>query len=237
MSMFDGISQCWPLAKDCAVWWEAWAVLTGGLVGLASTAVAILAWRTSGRAAEIAAEAKDIARQQHLEAVRLREANARIIGFLLAHEIGELPVNLFTLRESCKRVLQKGKPADEADVNYLESVVSRGAVSYLPGTEKSVDRLHNLPEDLGNDLAVLVGYNRTLNAMSADILKMIRVIERPYTNPPTIKVFTGNMSVIESFLKYVELFSRQSMPAAGRIRDFIGEEPYDLSAYDVDKIA
>ncbi|HDS1367145.1 TPA: hypothetical protein ACG4ML_000539 [Stenotrophomonas maltophilia] len=44
MSMLDGISQCWPLAERCHVWWEAWAVAVAFL-GLAVAAIgAVIAY-------------------------------------------------------------------------------------------------------------------------------------------------------------------------------------------------
>jgi len=220
-------------------WISVWIAFGSAVVTFGAAAatvwVALLAHKTSRRAAEIADEAKGIARQQHAEAVQKRESNARIVGRLLVHEISELPINLHILRERCKRVISRGRPSRENDIEFLEDTLRIGISSFMPGAEKSEERLHNLPEAIGNDVAELVGYSRTLNAMSKELLDLIQIRHVENSHPSSIKVFAGDIKDIEALVKYVEKFSRHSMPTVEKMRVFVGAELRDLSRFDVDK--
>lgn len=219
-----------------AAWgnWADWVAVLVGLVAAAGTIwVAWLARNTSERAAAIAEEARKIAQQQHAEAVDIRKANARIVSRLIVHESSELPVNLHILIKRCDRILKAGVKSERDNV-FLEDTLRSGALSLLPGTEKSESRLHNLPEELGNDLAVIVGYSRTLNAMSTELLQYVKVIKRPCGGSPGLTVFTSDLTLIEAYKTYVERFSRYSIPTAVALRDFTRVEPRDFSQFDVD---
>ena len=41
MSIFNGVSQCWPLSTTCVVWWDAWAAV-GAWVAATVTFLAVL---------------------------------------------------------------------------------------------------------------------------------------------------------------------------------------------------
>ncbi|MGL4247119.1 hypothetical protein, partial [Lactiplantibacillus plantarum] len=62
----------------------------------------------------------------------------------------------------------------------------------MPGTEQVLDRIPNLRDEIGDDLATLVGYNRTINQMSKDLLPM--VVSSPIPNLSGLPSFsyTGN---------------------------------------------
>ncbi|MEN5425929.1 hypothetical protein ABE522_06100 [Stenotrophomonas pennii] len=219
-----------------AAWgnWAEWVAVLVGLIAAAGTIwVAWLARNTSERAAAIAEEARKIAQQQHAEAVDMRKANARIVRRLIVHEISELPVNLHILIKRCDRVLEVGVNSERDNV-FLEDTLRSGTLSLLPGTEKSEDRLHNLPEEMGNDLAVLVGYSRTLNAMSSELLQYVKVIKRPSEGFSGLTVYTGDLRLIETYKTYVEKFSRYAIPTAVALRDFTQVEPRDFSQFNVD---
>lgn len=214
----------------------AWASVGVGVVAVvATTIVAILAYRTSRQATSIAAEATRIAEQQHLEVVGIRDGNARIVARVLVHEVSGLPMELYVLHQHCKEVLDRGAPRNDKDIAFLERTFQLGARSLLPGAEKSEDRLHYLPEKLGDDLAVLIGYSRTLSDTCQLLLSQVQVRNRPDHVPAEIRVFAGSMDQIESLKKYVEMFSAYCMETAVSIREFSGAQPHDFSKAELRK--
>ncbi|AWH17310.1 hypothetical protein C1922_08310 [Stenotrophomonas sp. ZAC14D2_NAIMI4_7] len=214
----------------------AWASVGVGVIAVvATTFVAVLAYRTSRQATSIAAEATRIAEQQHLEVVGVRDGNARIVARVLVHEVSGLPMELYILHQHCIEALARGTPKNDEDVAFFERTFQLGARSLLPGTEKSEDRLHYLPEKLGNDLAVLIGYSRTLSDTCQVLLSQVKVRTRPDHVPREIKVFAGSMDQIESLKKYVEKFSAYCMETAANIREFSGAQPHDFSKTDLRK--
>ncbi|MDV2450642.1 hypothetical protein [Xanthomonas hortorum] len=229
MIEFCPLEAAWGNLADWA------AVVVGVGAAVATTVVAVLAHRTSKRAAEIAEEATKIAAQQHDEFIKTREANGKIVGRVLVHEVSQLPVELFALRESCKRVLARGLPRTEAEVEFLEKILKRAARSFLRGTEQSEDRLHTLPDTIGNDLAVLIGYNRSLNEMSAELLSFIKINTYANQEPSTVKVFGGKLEQIELLQNYLEKFSTYCVGVVNELRVYVGAEPADFSKFDVDK--
>ncbi|MCC8671452.1 hypothetical protein LN461_19140 [Xanthomonas arboricola] len=213
------------------------AVVVGVGAAVATTFVAVLAHRTSKRAAEIAEEATKIAAQQHHELIKTREANGKIVGRVLVHEVSQLPVELFALRASCERVLARGLPTTEDEVEFLEKTLRRAAKSLLRGTEQSEDRLHTLPDMIGNELAVLIGYSRSLNELSAELLSFITT--KTYANraPSEVKVFGGTLKHIEYLKNYLEMFSTYCLDVVNELRVYVGAERADLSKFVVDKPA
>lgn len=137
------------------------AVVVGFGAAIATIFVATAANRTSRQAAKIAEDAKDIAGQQHDEAVKLREGTARILGSLLCPEILVVPTKLSVVIRSLDEVLQNGV-AEPENRNQTEWILAELQLTFLPSTEESLDRLHNLPEGLGDDLAQVVGLCRGL---------------------------------------------------------------------------
>jgi len=192
-----------PGVGDCVVLWDAWAVVVGAIVGAATVAVAVLAWRTSERAREIASEAsaisaksteisersakiaeaaKDIAQQQHREGVRIREGIARIVGGILQYEIAHFPARIGNII----RVLNRGVFSDDGiiiGVEDLNWVLDQFRSSPLPATEQAADRLHNLPEKLGFSVAELVG---NWKALSVPILAISKRIVSGQSEPELV---------------------------------------------------
>ncbi|WP_164271202.1 hypothetical protein [Stenotrophomonas sp. B1-1] len=212
-----------------------WAAVGVGVgAAVATTVVAMLAHRTSKRAAEIAEEATRIAAQQHQEAVDNREANARIVVRLLLHEVSELPVQLAIQIKRCeRRVSSNGQgTASKYRVGSLVRALRAAGGSFLPGTEQVLDRIPNLRDEIGDDLATLVGYNRTINQMSQDLLPM--VVSSPIPNLSGVPSFsyTGNEEDIELFRKYLAVFLGLAIDFANRFRAYGGVEPYDYSKYE-----
>lgn len=223
-----------PLAVD---WGNVadWAAVGVGVgAAVATTVVAMLAYRTSKRAAEIAEEATRIAAQQHQEAVDNREANARIVVRLLLHEVSELPVQLAIQVKRCERRggMDSQGTAPKYHVDSFVRALRAAGGSFLPGTEQVLDRIPNLRDEIGDDLATLVGYNRTINQMSKDLMPM--VVTSPIPNLSGLPSFsyTGNEKDIELFRKYLAVFLGLAIDFANRFRAYGGVEQYDYSNYE-----
>ncbi|HDS1299711.1 TPA: hypothetical protein QEK30_001030 [Stenotrophomonas maltophilia] len=229
-NLADWAGVLMALLSMVAAWASVWV---GVFAVLATTVVAVLAYRTSRKATSIAAEATRIAKQQHLEIVGARDGNARIVARVLVHEVSELPTQLYILHQHCIRALNRGAPTTEEEVGFLERTFRLGEQSLLPGTEKSEDRLHYLPENIGNDLAVLIGYSRTLSANCKTLLSQVKTHTRTNHFPAEIRVFAGSMEQVRSLKEYVEVFSAYCMETAANVRAFSGAEPYDFSKFDL----
>lgn len=182
MSMLDGVSQCWWLSRDCVVWWDAWAVAVGLIVGGATVVVAYRSWLTSNRAADIAADtagvaslsakiaadsariandAKEIAAQQHKEIVEQRQRTAKILGSLFDLEIALLPTRIGAVIETL----------DEASISSVGTIIGREELSWivaelsspaLPTADSAQDRLHCLENGLGEGIAQIIGMGNVI---------------------------------------------------------------------------
>ncbi len=157
-------------ADWAAVGVAAWTALIAALaavIGIAGTAatvwVAFLAHRTSRRAAQIAEEATKIAAQQHQEAVLLREAQARIVGRQALYEVMAFPRRVAALRNNWELAVSMDVPRQIADGQKLIETLDEAAIPLLPISQRIEDRIHNLPDSLGADLATLLGGSQTLS--------------------------------------------------------------------------
>ncbi|KRG63926.1 hypothetical protein ABB26_10140 [Stenotrophomonas humi] len=182
MSMLDGVSQCWLLSETCVVWWDAWAVLVGAFVGIATVVVAARSWLTSNRAADIASdtakitllsaeiakdsariaeEAKIIAERQHEETINQRRMTAQILGSLLHSEIAMLPVRLGSIIETLDEatIAPDGTVIGREELNWIFAELSHPC---LPAAESALDRLHCLEQGLGEQVAQLIGLWKTI---------------------------------------------------------------------------
>lgn len=165
-----GLFRCWPLSETCSVDWGAWGTVVSAGVGLVTVGVAVLAWKTSERAAAIADRAADIAQQQHKEAVALRQETARIIGRLVVDEVSDLPRRAARVATAMSRAW---KPFF-ADYSVLEAsqfdfAMREADTEMLPTTQGLLDRIHNLPDELGSELAKLNAACTFLRAMSSRV--------------------------------------------------------------------
>lgn len=137
------------------------AVLVGIAAAVGTILVATIANKTSKEAAQIAKDAKEIAQQQHNEGVQLRNGIARILGSLLIAEVLIVPNKLGVVLRSIDGILPRG-PVDAMNRSTTEWIMNELHQTFLPSTEESLERLHNLPDTLGNELAQLVGLCRGL---------------------------------------------------------------------------
>ncbi len=160
-----------PLAVD---WGNVadWSAVVVGLGAAAATVyVAIAANRTSKKAAEIAEQSKGIAQQQHAETVALREGNARVLGRLLLTEIGSLPARLDMIRRMLDQSMTLKSGPNVIDLPTFKSALSEALADLTPTSISVLDRIHNLPDVLGADLATLIGNCQALNTIAGRVQK------------------------------------------------------------------
>ncbi len=142
------------------------------------------------------------------------------------HEVSELPQNIFTQVLRCKRRDSRQRPNIDSFKRALEVAGS----SFLPGAEQLQDRIHNLRDDLGDDLATLIGYSRTLNQMSRDFLAQVKKARAPGSVVESeVTIYAGNERDIGLFTEYLVLYLDMAIPFANKFRQFGGIEAYDYS--------
>lgn len=232
MSMLDGISQCWPLAKGCVVWWDAWAVIVGIAVGLATVAVAVLAWRTSERAALIASKATEIAKQQHEDSLYLREGTARVIAHVMASDLATVPQRIEGAIVIVTHVIQELTPLDSSE--QFDGMTHRAPLTILRLEEAMLnaramsiglveDRLHTLPRDLGNSVAAFWGAMQVTKAESEGMVRRISVRDREvfYRHHRGVHHF-------EALNKVLRGLHKSSIEISNGIQDFLGEPQFQF---------
>lgn len=161
MSFVDGLSQCWPLAQKCHVWWEAWAA--GGT--WASVAVALMAVFAAGIGVCVTAASalavwrlgREANRLAYAPTQRAREEAVRERVVLLSAIYGEL-ANVSSVMGAWNGTIEK--------VGIERLVVDKGARVVLAGlmrdtdmpmTKSLIGRLHVLPGDESASLARCLG--------------------------------------------------------------------------------
>lgn len=218
-------SQCLPMPAECAVFWAGWGTIASAAVGVVTVVVALLAWRTSRRAAVIANEATRIAEQQHKEAVLLREGTARILGSLLGMEVFILPVKLGAVIDKLNAVV-KANPLRSREWSDMEFVLEELSRTFLPMTEEAQGRLHNLPGAHGDDLAGLVGMGRGLVESSRRLNSRFARMTMP--NGQVVVVgYTGDNNDFESLHDQIIAMLTDAIAIAQRFAGFIGAEQPD----------
>ncbi|MBH1839356.1 hypothetical protein I5W21_06785 [Stenotrophomonas maltophilia] len=211
-----GFAECLSMKAECAVFWSGWGVVVTALVGLLTLVVAVLAWRTSRQAAKIAM-------QQHEEARAVRTAQARIIGQLLLHEVSALPARVRMLSVNYRRA---GATSLNGDVSWLEvrTVIEDCQVPLLPSAEKLEDRIHNLPDALGADLATMIGHCRSLSAEAAAVSMKIRPALPIGEVGRSGFVYEGTIVLLDNVDIHLELFADMTIGFANAFRGFVFED-------------
>lgn len=206
-----------PLADEVGNLADWVAVVVGAIAAGATIRVAVLANRTSKRAAEIAAEAKDIAQQQHQEAVDAREANARIIGRLLFNETTALPSRLQRL----VRVLERALEPERYSAHGLLFAVEEIAVPLLASAERVEDRIHTLPDLVGADLATMISHTRGIADAANRIKDSIEVHKATVIGTRTTYHFVGPPAQPESLLAVLKHVASLAPQFAEEFRTFV----------------
>lgn len=209
-----------PLAAEWGNVADWAAVVVGALAAGGTIGVAVSANRTSKRAAAIAEEATKIAAQQHGEAVKLREENARIIGRILLYEVTALPARMAMM----VRDLDTGIDVQNRQIRdggAMTRALDEAERALLPGAERVEDRIHNLPDSIGADLATLIGGSRTLGELVRKIRD--RVIKPTGVNPRWR--YAGEYSDFQLLLGQLEWLHGISEEFAAEFRKFVAVSP------------
>lgn len=210
-----------------------WAAVVVGVFAAAGTIwVASVANRTSRDAAKIAKDAKDIAAQQHKEAVALREGTARILGSLLVTEIIVLPTKLGAVLRNLDEVMPSG-PADPHNRATTEWILGELGKTFLPTTEESLDRLHNLPDSLGDQVAEVVGMCRGLVDASQRVDS--RFYRSSHQGHMIIMSYNGDSADFANLRGQLAAALAESLTLARRFGEFAGAGEHDFS-YEEDLI-
>ncbi|WP_406232739.1 hypothetical protein ACI703_15750 [Isoptericola jiangsuensis] len=201
--------------------WAAVVVGTGAAVG--TIWVASVANRTSKRAAEIAEDAKTIAKQQSDQVLAQQHANAAILGRLLLHEISHLPARLSAMLVAIPKAVRvaDGQVLIE-DHQLLTAVLDDAKWSMVPQSESVLGRIHDLPDALGPDLATLIGNTGTTRDMAQRMISRVAESPRQYFGQQYRFVYNGMPDDFELLEEHLKFFKRLSIEYAKRFRTFVG---------------
>lgn len=155
MSFFQGFSQCLVPGPTCAVNWTAW-------VAIATVVLGWLAWRTS-------VAAKDIASRQEENAVRERDALGQIRGRLLLNEVTALQ-GYIARTQNHLHLADMNARGYVRNAEAMDKALSMATANPLPLSSAEVDNFHYFPDQIGHDLATLLGWVQTMNVCAREIL-------------------------------------------------------------------
>ncbi|MEA9550499.1 hypothetical protein VC253_01305 [Xanthomonas campestris] len=216
-----------PLAADVGNLADWVGVLVGGLAAGGTIWIAWLARKTSERATQIAHEAREIAQQQHAEAIQLRTGTARILGSLLGLEVMTIPIKLGVVLKKLDAVLRVW-PDEHKYVTELEWILNELTTTFLPTTEQAQDRLHNLPDDHGDAIARLAAMATGLAVSSRRLQSRLARIPMPVGQPVVIG-YGGPVEDLHALREQVKSTLRDAVYSARRFAVFVGAEDPDYS--------
>jgi len=206
--------RCLQMPGECAVFWAGWGTIATAGVGFLTLLVAFLAWRTSRQAARIATN-------QHQDSVALREAQARIVGRLLLHEVLGLPAKL-RYHTAELDSLDTLDPEAITDWASVQKAVSGLKEPLLVNAEISAEQIHYLPDSLGADLATMISHSRDINAAARHIDEHIhrhvpqsgtyafRPVYRYTGRPKAIAALRGQLDFVASIAPdFLKAFSNE----------------------------
>ncbi|HIB8542086.1 TPA: hypothetical protein ACWX5B_000501 [Stenotrophomonas maltophilia] len=225
-----------PLAADWGNVADWAAVVVGFVAAIATTVVAVFAYRTSKRATEIAEEAARIAAQQHHEFLGTKEANGQVVARIVLEEVSQLPTHLRELQRRCVRFVAEF-PRREPDVKALNQFVADWCQPFTPSTEQCADRLHNLPIEIRNELATLIGYSRSLNSSITGIAGLFTVVTHRDRAPAQEMVFRGELAQLKKMQENVDRFLDASLSVGSKLSTYVGADPSELPAKEATKVA
>ncbi|MDX3932650.1 MAG: hypothetical protein QHC77_12020 [Stenotrophomonas sp.] len=151
-----------PLADDVGNVADWVAVAVGAFAAVATTIVAYWAYKTSNRATDIAADAKEIAQEQHNDYVAQRLGTARILGSLLRVEVGVLPTKMAKLLRDYDKGLARYRSSKIEGGDELTDAIEELHYKQLPAAEGVLEQLHTLPDQIGENVASFIGMSRDL---------------------------------------------------------------------------
>lgn len=214
--VFQSTFECMP-GRGCRIEWDTVAALASLLVGF-------FAWQTARRSSKIAERAVEIAANQHREMEIQRVAAGEVLAHLLVVEVGAVPATTAARRDIVRGLLATAQstpgqaPALRADLTLaLRSVFRENA---LASTEQALSRLHNLPDDLAQMLALLLGYNRLIQS-SVDAIFARCSDDQEYS----VVVYSRGLNDWTQLESMLNRFFGQSVECAGALRKFVGFPP------------
>ncbi|WP_282294848.1 hypothetical protein [Stenotrophomonas sp. PS02289] len=225
-----------PLAADFGNWadWagvatSAFALIVGTVVGVATAAgtigVALLAHKTSERATQISHDAKAIAEKQHSDSVAAKLGAGRILGSLLAIEIRVLPMKIADALHRYEAAVDFNGLV-VADISKFEQVVSELARGFMPAAQGLQEQLHNLPVQLGGDVATLIGMTRELGSTSVLVSSRILRKQDEYGDIVFAGYMTSKLDLI-SLKEQIQAMLAFSVRTATDFNAFAGGEASD----------
>lgn len=201
------------------------ATVVGAAAAVGTILVAVLANRTSKRATEIAEEAKGIAKMQHEAAEALRQDNARILGRLLLLELSTLPTIIAAIARAWNQAITTADGSiGVGDSRAFVQVLAEAQLPFTPVAHSAEDRIHNLPNDLGAELASLIAAGRALNDVASRMDTQVRIDGKDQSVG-----YAGNQDTLVGLREQLKAVLARSVRFAGKLQTFVGIEPDDYS--------
>lgn len=216
-----------PLAADWGSWSDVAAVVVGLGAAVGTILVAVSANRTSKKAAAIAEDAKDIARQQQKQIDELRDAQARILGKRLRKEIVDVASRAAGLIRQLESAVSFAGVPSIANGGKLLRMLEEASMPLLPGARAVEDRIHNLPDVIGVELAALIGAEQTLEERVKSV--KARLIPPHESHNWT---YTGSPTDLRSLKHHIEWVLVQGGHLATKFIAFENETDRMISAGD-----
>lgn len=204
------------------------ATVVGAAAAVGTILVAVLANRTSKRATEIAEEAKGIAKMQHEAAEALRKDNARILGRLLLLELSTLPTIIAAIARGWNQAITTGDGSiGVGDPRAFVQVLEEAQLPFTPVAQSAEDRIHNLPNNLGAELASLIAAGRALNDVASRMHTQVRIDGQDQSVG-----YAGSQDALVGLREQLKVVLARSVRFAGELQTFVGIEPDDYSEVD-----
>lgn len=201
MAWYNGLAECTQLGSTCVL---DWSTIVGGGVGVATVAVAVLAWLTSRRAAEIADEATRIAKQQKDEESQKQAAQRRTLEQMLYNEVVGLQQVSGAALTSAVLGIDLTQANGLGNEHRLRRSLELCADDWLPVTVSVQSQLYLLNRGHGEVLARLIGEAIRLRRMARS-LKSHLVITRQEDDGYVV-VFQAGREDLMVFSKTLERF-------------------------------
>lgn len=220
-----------PLASDIGNLADWVGVLVGVGAAVATTVVAVIAHRTSKKAAEIAEDAAKIAGQQHREAVDLRVELGKILGRTLAFEVTELPSRLIQIYTVFEAVFDVEAPNGLRSAAHFSTLLDLVEEHQLLAAQDVQDRIHNLPDGLGTQLATLIGAVRSISDQGKRMRSRSRVtVRQPDQGGITVE-HSIPAEAIAALRMHLRFSTIMAIDFAHRLQDFVRIPRSDYQQY------
>ncbi|MDY4296793.1 MULTISPECIES: hypothetical protein [unclassified Xanthomonas] len=226
-----------PLADDVGNLADWMAVFVGALAAIATTVVAVLAYKTSSRATAIAGEAKTIAERQHSDSLAQIHGTARILGSLLQIEIGVLPSKLAMLLRNYDATRTLYLTGDVDAGLLFERAIGELRQDFLPASKGVLEQLHTLPNHLGALVAQVIGMTRDISSTGERVSQRFARVD-DMEGGYVIAGYGGGAQDFDNLRNQIRLILRESIRLAEAFGDFTnvdwGSYEDELAAAEAD---